>query len=151
MRARREGVCPRAAAVRACTRGRGDCAGAPPSAAVQGDALLSAARAAGVVLQERRLHLEELLALAGDGGAAMVVLVDVRRLRGREGGYFGHFMPLVGCTRDSVLLHDSTREAPQARLRVARAAFDAARRAEGTDEDIILVRARAPGACSGAQ
>jgi hypothetical protein len=107
----------------------------------QGDALLAAARAAGVEVVERRLSLEALLGLLAPG-VGVIVLVDVRKLRGGDGGYFGHFMPLVGYTRGCVLLHDCAREAPRPRLRVPRATFDAARVAEGTDEDVVIVTRR---------
>lgn len=105
-------------------------------------ALVDEARAAGVGLSETSLTLAQLLDLMGDGWL-LVALLDMNVVEDREAeGYCGHFVPVVGysAARDAVIVHNQASARPCRYLRIPAATFDRARRATGTDEDIVRIR-----------
>lgn len=117
----------------------------------QSKALVKEAQDAGVDLEERSLELEEILDSVG-GDSIAIVLLDMNVVYGSEHlGYSGHFMPIVGYARDhsSILVHNQGQASPTPNLRIPRETFDAARRAEGTDEDVVLLRRPGSAAAAG--
>lgn len=102
--------------------------------------LVREAHAAGVALEERPLSLQELLTFVKEA-CGVVVLLDWNVVRGTpEKGYRGHFVPVVGFDDVSVLVHNPGPHDVQQFVPIAREVFDKARKAVGTDEDILVVR-----------
>lgn len=74
-------------------------------------------------------------------GAQVIALLDWNKVLG-EPEYLGHFVPITGITRDNILVHHSGGVAPnaQAFFPISKSLFDIARRAQGTDQDLIIIR-----------
>lgn len=96
----------------------------------------------GVKIEERGLSLEELLEKTGKNSIP-IVLVDWNVVRGtKERGYQGHFVPVVGYDEDSIYVHNHGFENPTPFLQIKREVFEEARKAKGTDEDVVVVYRR---------
>tara|TARA_Y100000310_G_C20691883_1_gene822833 strand:+ start:140 stop:748 length:609 start_codon:yes stop_codon:yes gene_type:complete len=91
----------------------------------------------GVALHEESLTLENILGKINEDCLA-IVLLDWHLVRG-IGGYHGHFVPIVGYDEKNVYIHQPGDPDPTAFLPIKRELFDEARKAEGTDEDIVLI------------
>jgi ABC-type bacteriocin/lantibiotic exporter with double-glycine peptidase domain len=98
--------------------------------------LNSEAREAGVTIEERELELKELLGLLRDD-QILLVLLDWHRIFEKE-GYFGHFAVVVGYDEENALVHNSDAE-DGAYTKINREKFDAARKANGTDQDVAVI------------
>jgi ABC-type bacteriocin/lantibiotic exporter with double-glycine peptidase domain len=97
------------------------------------------AKAAGVRVKERILSLEELLELVTKD-SLLIVLLDWNVVRNQaDKGYQGHFVPVVGYDSQNVYVHNHGFNNPQEFMSVPRTVFDKARKASGTDEDIVIV------------
>jgi len=97
------------------------------------------ARAAGVNIQERTLSLEELLSFVTKDSVP-IVLIDWNIIKNKkEKGYRGHFVPIVGFDEQNVYVHNHGLNDTQEFMPVARSIFDEARKAKGTDEDVMAV------------
>ncbi len=97
------------------------------------------AKAAGVNIQERTLSLEELLGFVTKDSVP-IILLDWNIVKARkEKGYQGHFVPIVGFDEQNVYIHNHELDGTQEFMPVPRTTFDEARKAEGTDEDIVIV------------
>ena len=57
----------------------------------------------------------------------------------REKGYQGHFVPVVGYDKKNVYVHNHGLNNPLSFLPIKKEIFEEARKAKGTDEDIIVV------------
>lgn len=117
--------------------------------------LFMEAKQAGIVLQNRSLHIEELQELMLSGHYLLVILVDKGRLEpwysrmdlcysalscgAGGGGYTGHYLLLVGFdgTRQEFVVQDPAQPLPG--LRLPSSVLDEARKSFGTDEDLLLV------------
>lgn len=98
------------------------------------------ATTAGVRLVQRHVDLSTLLDLLSPK-CAVIVLLDWNVVTNkRESGYWGHFVPVVGYTSDSVIVHNQDIAKPQAFMHITRPVFEEARMADGTDEDICVVK-----------
>ena len=124
-------------------------------------AAFAAAAAEGVALRTARTPLDELRARLAHGGAA-IVLCDAARLacasagcaraaacaallaRADAGAYFGHYLVLVGVCDAAVRVLDPLPGACAKGCAVDITAVEAARAADGTDDDVIFVSLRAP-------
>lgn len=101
--------------------------------------LVEDAKAAGVNIQERTMSLEELLSFLTKDSIP-IVLIDRNIIENKkEEGYKGHFVPLVGYNKQNVIIHKSGLKDTQEFMPVKREIFDKARKAKGTDEDIIVI------------
>ncbi|MDP3916972.1 MAG: peptidase C39 family protein [Nanoarchaeota archaeon] len=97
------------------------------------------AKAAGVNIQERTLSLEELLRFVTKDSVPIVLLNwDIVTAR-KEKGYQGHFVPIVGFDEQNVYIHNHGLNDTQEFMPVPRETFNEARKAEGTDEDVVMV------------
>lgn len=97
------------------------------------------ATATGARLVQQTLSLDELLALLSPK-RMLIVLLDWNVVTGRsQRGYWGHFVPLVGYDHVHVVVHNQASDAPQPFLRIERDVFDAARLADGTDQDVCAL------------
>lgn len=109
----------------------------PQSSASKIERLAADCRALGVDLHERRIPLKELLShITADTIA--IVLLDWNRIRGKE-GYHGHFVVVVGYDGTHVLIHNPGPTDPTPYQAIPYAAFDEARKAKGTDEDVVFI------------
>ena len=99
--------------------------------------LIDDAQKAGVIIYERTLTLDKLLKNIG-GSSIPIILLDWNVVSG-EKGYQGHFVPIVGHDKENVYVHNHGFKNPEAFMLIKRKTFDEARKADGTDEDIIII------------
>ncbi|HSU72699.1 MAG TPA: peptidase C39 family protein [Candidatus Binatia bacterium] len=100
--------------------------------------LVEEAKSAGARLEERTISLTELLTHVTPTSIP-VVLLDWNKVTNTPKGYLGHFVPVVGYDDEFVLVHNQGFTNPTSFLRIPRAVFDDARKAQGTDEDVLIV------------
>ncbi len=97
------------------------------------------AKNAGVEMEERGVSLEELLRNVTHNNVP-IILLDWNIVKGtREKGYQGHFVPIVGYDESNVYVHNHGSDNPEPFLSIKNDIFEEARKAEGTDEDIIII------------
>ncbi len=97
------------------------------------------AKSAGVNIQEKTLSLEELLRFVTKDSIP-IVLLDWNYVKGeKERGYQGHFVPIVGYDERNVYVHNHGLKNTQKFMPIQKEIFDEARKAEGTDEDIVII------------
>jgi len=97
------------------------------------------AQKAGVIIEEREITLQELLQYVTNKSIP-IVLLDWNVINGtKEKGYLGHFVPVVGYDKKNVYVHNHGLDNPAAFLQIKRDIFDEARKARGTDEDIVII------------
>lgn len=97
------------------------------------------AKKAGVNLEEKTLTLEELLSKVSKASVP-IVLLDWNVVKGKEEkGYQGHFVPIVGYDKTNVYLHNHGLNETQKFMSVTKEIFEKARKAKGTDEDVLIV------------
>ncbi len=101
--------------------------------------LVEKARKAGVKIEEKTFDLEELLSMLNENSVA-IVLIDWNIVMNRkEEGYQGHFVPIVGYDDKKVYVHNHGLTDTKEFMQTKREIFDEARKAKGTDEDIMIV------------
>ncbi len=101
--------------------------------------LVEKANKHGVKVEETTLSLNNLLSLFTKD-SLLIVLLDWNVIKGnKEGGYQGHFVPVIGYDEKSVFVHNHGLTNPKESMIIQRALFDMARKAKGTDEDILVV------------
>lgn len=100
------------------------------------------ARGLGAIVEERCLSLSEILCHL-DEGKVPIALLDWNVVKGsREKGYKGHFVPVVGYDSESVYVHNGGFDNPQAFKQISKEVFDEARKADGTDCDVLFISKR---------
>lgn len=105
----------------------------------QSKKLIEDAKIAGVNIQEKTISLEKLLGFVKKDSVP-IILLDWNVIKKRkERGYQGHFVPIVGYDEKNIYIHHHGLENPQKFMPVPKKIFDEARKAEGTDEDIMIV------------
>ena len=67
-----------------------------------------------------------------------IVLLDWGKIDD-AGKFIGHFVPIVGYDKDNIYVHNPGPKDPQQNYPIKRGLFDTARKALGTDEDIIFI------------
>jgi uncharacterized protein YvpB len=106
--------------------------------------LVEKAKKAGVNIQERTLSLEKILKFVSKNSIP-IVLLDWNIVKGKkEKGYHGHFVPVVGYNNQNVYVHNHGLNNPQEFMPISRKVFNEARKAKGTDEDIIIIHRKIP-------
>ena len=101
--------------------------------------LVKRAKGLGVRVFEEEISLEKILGFITEDSVP-IVLVDWNVVRGTESaGYQGHFVVVVGYDEESVYVHDQGTLDPKPNVRIQREVFDKARKAKGTDEDVVVV------------
>lgn len=92
-----------------------------------------------IEIKEQILSLNQiLLKLTKD--SIPIVLLDWNVIKGtKEKGYEGHFVPLVGYDNENVYVHDHGLKNSEKNKRISKRKFDEARKAQGTDEDILII------------
>jgi len=105
----------------------------------QSKKLVSDARRVGVNIKERRLSLEELLGFVTKDSVP-IILLDWNIIKARkEKGYQGHFVPIVGYDEKNVYVHNHGLNGTRKFMSIPKKIIDEARKAEGTDEDVIII------------
>jgi ABC-type bacteriocin/lantibiotic exporter with double-glycine peptidase domain len=99
--------------------------------------LHAACREFGVGLHEQEMRSEDICGALGTDRVA-IILVDWNKIEGKE-GYKGHFVVLTGYDGTHVTVHQPGPREPTPHYRITYGLFDQARRAPGTDQDIIFV------------
>lgn len=97
------------------------------------------ARELGVVFKEISITLDELFMLVSPESVP-IVLVDWNVISGKGGIYQGHFLSVVGYDEKYVYVHNSGPQDAREFLPIEKEIFDKARKAKGTDEDILVIR-----------
>ncbi|MBC5793283.1 MAG: peptidase C39 family protein [Nanohaloarchaea archaeon] len=92
---------------------------------------------AGTELKFESISLEEIKKRLREGELP-IVLVDWNILKDRE-GYQGHFLPFVGFESGKVLVHNPDAE-DGSYMEIEEEMFEEARKADGTDQDIALIK-----------
>jgi len=101
----------------------------------QSEKLIKEAKTAGVKIEEKTVELGELLSMLAND-SLLIVLVDWNVVLGNGKGYQGHFVPVVGFDDENVYVHNSGGEEF---VKIKRKVFDEARKAKGTDEDVVVI------------
>lgn len=99
--------------------------------------LLGRCRHAGVHLEERSLPLNEILSELCKG-TVPIALIDWSKVCGGP-SYIGHIVPIIGYDDRYVYVHNPGPDEPKAFYPIEREVFDRARRAVGTDEDLVFI------------
>lgn len=100
--------------------------------------LVKEAEEKGVELIEKQISLNDLLNYVNEDSIP-IVLVDWSIIVGKpEKGYVGHFVPLVGYDEENVYVHNAADD-NGAFFKINKQVFDKARKARGTDEDILII------------
>ena len=99
--------------------------------------LTNEAKSLGAELTEKQLSFNELIAFIDDKKSP-VVLLDWNIVKGKP-GYQGHFVPMVGYTDSSVIVHNQGMNDPAPFLEIPKEKFETARKAKGTDEDTLII------------
>jgi hypothetical protein len=100
--------------------------------------LVEEAKGLDVDVQERSIPFKELISFVSKDSLP-IVLLDWNVVKGVDKSYLGHFVPVVGYDERNVYVHNQGFENPTAFLPIERSIFDKARKAKGTDEDIVTV------------
>ena len=105
----------------------------------QSNQVVKDAQKARVIIEEKEITLQKLLQYVTNKSIP-IVLLDWNVIKGtREKGYLGHFVPVVGYDKNIVYVHNHGLDNPTPFLPIKRDIFDEARKAQGTDEDIVMV------------
>jgi hypothetical protein len=89
-------------------------------------------------LTEKSISPEELLSYVSETSVP-IVLVDWNVIFPRYGGYYGHFVPLVGYDDENVYIHNPGLMDAAAFMKINKELFDKARKSKGTDEDVLII------------
>lgn len=90
-----------------------------------------------VKMQEKSLTLEDILSKISKDCIA-IVLLNWAKVVGK-GKYRGHFVPIVGYDSRNVYVHNQGLKKSRNFMPIKRDFFDSARKAAGTDEDIVFI------------
>ena len=91
----------------------------------------------GVQMAEKSLSLKELLSKISKN-CIPIILLDWSKIKGTS-EFIGHFVPIVGYDKENVYVHNQGFHNTQAFLPIRRELFEEARKAKGTDEDIVYI------------
>ena len=93
----------------------------------------------GVQIIEKTLTHDELLNLLTKD-SVLIILLDWNVIIDNRGvGYQGHFVPIIGFDDESVYVHDPGTSNPSPDVKIPKEIFEKARKAKGTDEDVVVV------------
>ncbi len=101
--------------------------------------LVEKAKSLGVKIQEQTISLNELLSFVAETSIP-IILVDWNIIKNRkEKGYQGHFVPIVGYDEENIYIHNCGLNDGEPFVKIPKETFDEARKAQGTDEDIVVI------------
>ena len=99
--------------------------------------IVQRARKLGVKLYEKSISLNKILDQVTEESVP-IILLDWNVVAERE-GYQGHFVPIVGYDKENVYVHNQGIKSSEKFFAIKRDLFEKARKAKGTDEDIVVV------------
>ncbi len=99
--------------------------------------MLTESKKVGVVLEERSIALNAILKKLSKDCLA-IVLIDWGKIKGVD-RYIGHFVVIVGYDNKNIYVHQPGPINPTANYAIDKILFDTARKAKGTDEDIVFI------------
>jgi len=101
--------------------------------------LTEEAKKLNIKMFEKSIGLNELLSFINKNSIP-IVLLDWNVVRNREKeGFMGHYVPLVGFDNNSVFVNNSAGRKGIRSQRIDKGIFEKARKAKGTDEDILII------------
>ncbi len=103
----------------------------------QFDELFQTAKKEGVEIFKKTIPLEEIIRNIKED-RIMIILLDWNIVRGKE-GYNGHFVPIVGHSKNNIYVHNQGFHNTKAYFSIEKTIFEKARKAKGTDEDILII------------
>ena len=107
--------------------------------AAHAEKLVSDAKKAGVIVEEKTISQKELLDFVTEKSIP-IILLDWNIIKGvPEKGYQGHFVPIVGYDEENVFVHNHGLNQPKEFMPISRDVFEKARKAQGTDEDVVII------------
>lgn len=103
------------------------------------DKIVLDAKLAGVKIHEKTLSLEKIISFLSKNSIP-IILLDWNIIKHkREKGYQGHFVPIVGYDEKNIYIHNHGLSSPKKFMKISKKIFDEARKAKGTDEDIVII------------
>lgn len=105
----------------------------------QSKQLIEEAKKAGVKIEEKKLTLKEILTRVNENEIPIILLDWNVVKENREKGYQGHFVPIVGYDEENIYVHNQGLNNPTEFLKIKKEIFEEARKAKGTDEDIVII------------
>ncbi len=105
----------------------------------QSEKLIKEAKYAGVKLYEKTLSLEKILKFVTKDSIP-IILLDWNIVKDKgDKSYQGHFVPIVGYDENNIYVHNHGLDNPRKFLIINKRIFDKARKAKGTDEDLLVI------------
>ena len=95
--------------------------------------------ALGIKIKEKTVLLKKLLSFLKKD-SLIIVLLDWNVVLGNNKGYQGHFVPIVGFDDENVFVHNHGFIGTKEFFSIKRELFDKARKADGTDEDFMIIK-----------
>lgn len=92
----------------------------------------------GVEMQEKTISIQELLSYLNEDSIP-IVLLDWNIISKKFGSYYGHFVPVVGYDEENIYIHNHDLANPREFMSIKKEFFDKARKAKGTDQDILII------------
>jgi uncharacterized protein YvpB len=101
--------------------------------------LIKDAKYVGVKLYEKTLSIKEILKFLTKN-TVPIILLDWNLVTNREKeGYQGHFVPIAGYDEKNVYVHNPGSKDTGKFFMINKRIFDRARKANGTDEDLLVI------------
>lgn len=101
--------------------------------------MVNIARENRVTINEKELSLNEVLKFLTKDSVP-IVLLDWNLVKSNpEKSYQGHFVPIVGYDKENVYIHNPGLKETQEFMQISKRTFDKARKADGTDEDLLII------------
>lgn len=91
----------------------------------------------GVKIEEKTISLPEIIDNIKED-RIIILILDWNVIKGVE-NYQGHFVPIVGYDEENIYVHNHGFLNPTAFLPISKKLFEKARKAKGTDEDIMII------------
>jgi hypothetical protein len=101
--------------------------------------LVGRAKDIGVEIEERSIELDELLGYVSRDSVLIVLLDWNVAMERKEKGYQGHFVVVTGYEDENVIVHNHGMKDTKKDMEIKKELFDEARKAKGTDEDVIII------------
>jgi len=91
----------------------------------------------GVKLEERSISFQEIISKMNND-CIPIILLDWSKVK-KQGTFKGHFVPIVGYDDKGIIIHQPGPMNPEPNYKIDHQTFEEARKARGTDEDIIFI------------
>lgn len=104
---------------------------------IENEVLYQRAEEADVLTESRELNFKEITGYLTENSIP-ILLIDWNVIKNRE-GYQGHFVPIVGYNDDKIIIHEPS-DPEGDFMEIDREKFNEARKAEGTDQDIAVIK-----------